>query len=131
MKHFFFAIIIATVLSFGTLSPRLAAAADSTVNLKRAQVTGIEDDVVTVAYTERGRKVYDPLLITTDTGIYKNGKLASLKSVKLRQYLWIAALRVGDELYAQRIDIGGPAPKPKPKPIAKPTVKNAAVTPGK
>lgn len=99
------------------------------VTLKRAQVTGIEDSVVTVAYTEKGRRVYDPLLVTPETAVFVNGKPSTLRAVRLRKYLWVAAVRNGDELVAQRIDVGGPPPKPK-KVLPKPTVKSATVRPG-
>ena len=35
-----------------------------TFTISRATISGVSKDVITITYTERGRKVYDPVIIT-------------------------------------------------------------------
>ena len=42
----------------------MGKSAPKTFTISRATISGVSKDVITITYTERGRKVYDPVIIT-------------------------------------------------------------------
>ena len=95
--------------------------------IKRAQISGLSDEVVTVVYTEGKRKVYDPILVTPETEIWWGKKTVTPASLRRLNYIKVTGNRQNEIITAQRIDILTGAPVIKPVVVKKPVVKKPAV----
>ncbi|MBI5466129.1 MAG: hypothetical protein HY974_02485 [Candidatus Kerfeldbacteria bacterium] len=91
--------------------------------IKRAQISGLSDEVVTVVYTEGKRKVYDPVLITPETEIWWGKKTVTPASLRRLHYIKVTGGRQNEIIIAQRIDILTAAPVVKKTAVKQPTAK--------
>jgi len=100
------------------------------ITIKRAQISGLSDEVVTVVYTEGKRKVYDPVLVTPETEIWWGKKTVSPASLRRSQYLKVVGSRQNETIVAQRIDIltSAPVVKAAPKPTVKAALKSTTTS---
>jgi regulatory protein YycI of two-component signal transduction system YycFG len=106
-KKIFVAYFIALALFMGwAANAQTEPVETKIVTIKNAQISGINDNIVTVVYTEGKRKVYDPIILTTETQIYSGKKLVTAKNLRLKQYLTITGIKQGFEITAQKINIG-------------------------
>lgn len=75
------------------------------LTIARAQITGVSGDIITIAYTEGRRKVYDPVQLTEGSQVWYGKKNIETGKLKIKQYIKVRGVRKGDTIEVLRIDL--------------------------